>query len=93
MKPGRLAGFGSDSARFHSLVNATAGNPDFPAVSFTTEWREGAPEGRPPQTAWRSFPTPRFERGERPPGPRACHAVTETAVERWMRLDSGRLSR
>ena len=65
MKPGRLAGFGSDSARFHAELNTTAGNLDFPAVSFTTEWREGAPEGRPPPTAWRSFPAPRFERGQR----------------------------
>ena len=66
MKRGRLAGLGADSPRFHSVANTTAGILDFPAVSFTTEWREGAPEGRPPQTAWRSFPAPRFERGKRP---------------------------
>ena len=64
MKRGHLAGFGSDSARFDAVVNTTAGNLDFPAVPFTTEWREGAPEGRPPQTAWRSFPAARFERGK-----------------------------
>ena len=63
MKRGRLAGFDSDSARFNAVLNTTAGSLDFPAVSFTPEWREGAPEGRPPQTAWRSFPAPRFERG------------------------------
>ena len=64
MKRGGLAEFGSDSARFHAVLNTTAGNLDFPAVSFTTESREGVSEGRPPPTAWRSFPTPRFERGK-----------------------------
>ena len=65
MNRGRLAGFLADSARFDAVLNTKAGTLDLPAVSFTTEWREGAPEGHPPPTAWRSFPTPRFERGER----------------------------
>ena len=65
MKPGRLAGMGADSARFDAEVNITAVNLDLPADSFTTEWREGASERQPPQIPWRSFPTPRFERGQR----------------------------
>ena len=78
MNRGRLAGFLADSARFDAVLNTKAGTLDLPAVSFTTEWREGAPEGHPPPTAWRSFPTPRFERGKRLSHPR--HTVVP---QRW----------
>jgi len=56
MKPALIGAISSVRASFESVVNATAGYSEFPAVSFAQcVAREGAPERQPPQTAWRSY--------------------------------------
>jgi hypothetical protein len=89
MQSGRIGAVSSDSGRFESVLNATAGSGNFPGVSFTLEWREGVSERQPSPTAWRSVIDARFERGE----PLVDHVVIKPAEETAYRAGFGWLRR